>query len=238
MSSQEVIKHSRKILGVMKDGKTGWKHKLSEVFVEILIIVFAISLSLLLERWRQKEEDRHLEKKFLLGLKTDLGSDIEALKQSTVKWRSRQMAANSLLNPAVPADSIRYYVGFLFHNVYFFPSTNRYESIKSTGKLDVIENDELQNDIIDLYQTKIPDLIQQINFFNDFMNNQTKNYLIHNLKRDEKNEFIIDKAFIGTTEIKNILFFCSDLNDVARRADTTIAAGEKILKEIDARFKN
>ena len=131
------------------------------------------------------------------------------------------------------SDSVNFHAYKLFHNVYFFPNTNRYEALKSTGKIEVIENEQLQNDVIDLYQTKIPDLEQQKNFFNDFLNTQVRDFLIHNFRRDNNNNVVIDKAFFTSAEVKNILSFYSDLDDVLKRSDATISASEKILTEID-----
>ncbi len=232
-----MIKHSRKVLGIVKARDGGFSHKLWEIFVEILIIVFAISLSLFLERWRQRAEDRELEKKFLEGLQVDLRADLEELKPASARWASMKNAANYFLKPEIDwnSDSTTFYSrGQLFHNVYFFPNTNRYESLKSAGKLGVIENEELQNDIIDLYQTRIPDLEQQIGFFNAFMNSQVKDYFIHKLNWDSKNQPLIDRSFLSSAEMKSILvLYPADLSDLQKRSDSVISKSEKILREIE-----
>ena len=235
-SSHEVIKHSRKVFGIFKNNNLKLRNKIGEILIEILIIVFAILLSLFLERRRQNQEDHHLEKKFLQGLKVDLTKDLDELKSASSKWISMRDAAKYFLKPQqtllLSSDSTDFYAYKLFHNVYFFPNTNSYEALKTTGKLNVIENEQLQNDIIDLYQTKIPDLEQQINFFNDFLNTQVKSYLVQNLKRDSTNSPVIDKSFFSNAELKNILSFYSDLDDVLKRSNATVNASEIILKEI------
>lgn len=184
----------------MKSRTSKMKHKAAEIFIEVVIIVFAISLSLLLERWREKAEDHHLETKFLKGLKIDVQTDLKELRLTSFTCISMKQGAQYFLNPEKDvnwsADSLNCYAYKLFHNVYFFPNSNRYESLKSIGKLGVIENDELQNNIIDLYQTKIPDLQQQINFFNDFMNNRVRSYLITNFRRIDRNEVMFEKSFL------------------------------------------
>jgi len=237
MSSHEVIKHSRKIFGIVKNKNGNLGHKFWEIFIEILIIVFAISFSLLLERWRQKVEDRTIEKNFLIGLKGDLQSDLKELRETSLRSISMKEGAKYFLKPeqqiSWSPDSVKFYAYKLFHNIYFFPNSNRYESIKSTGKLDVIENEVLQNDIINLYQTQIPDLMQQINYFNNFMNEQVKNYFIHNLKMDAENKPVYDKSFLSSTEMKNSLLLYGDLDDVLKRLNNAIKAGEKIIGEIE-----
>lgn len=209
MSSLEVIKHSRRILSVIKNKTFKMKHKVAEIVIEIAIIVFAISLSLFLERWREKSEGHHLETKFLNGLKIDVQTDLKELRHTSSTCLSMKQAAQYFLNPEKEvnwsADSLNFYAYKLFHNVYFFPNSNRYESLKSIGKLSVIENDELQNNIIDLYQTKVSDLQQQVNFFNDFMNNRVRDYLITNFKRNERNEVLFEKSFFTDIQTRNLL---------------------------------
>jgi len=133
MSSHEVIKHSRKIFGAVKNKNTGLSHKFGEIFIEILIIVFAISLSLFLERWREKSQDHQLEKNFLIGLKGDLQADLKEMQNTSVRAVSMTEGAKYFLKPekqiSWSPDSIKFYAGKLFHNVYFFPNANRYESL-------------------------------------------------------------------------------------------------------------
>jgi hypothetical protein len=88
-----------------------------------------------------------------------------------------------------------------------------------------------------LYQSKIPDLEQQINFFNNFLNTQVKDHLINNFKRDTNNNVILDKSFFTNSQTKNILSFYLDLDDVLKRANATINSSEKILSEIDKPLK-
>jgi len=77
MSSLEVLKHARNVFSIIKGKTLKSKHKIVEVFIEIAIIVFAISLSLYLERWREEKDDHHIETRFLEGLKADLGTDLK-----------------------------------------------------------------------------------------------------------------------------------------------------------------
>ena len=89
---------------------------------------------------------------------------------------------------------------------------------------------------MDLYQTKIPDLEQQLNFFNNFANSQVMNYLVNNLKRDTNNNAILDKSFFTDIRLKNLLSFYS-IDDILKRSDSTINKSEEILKEINKTSK-
>ena len=239
MASHDIIKQSSRIAGLVKDKDHALKHKLGEILIEILIIVFAISLSLFFDRWRQNVENRKQESVFLEGLKIDLTNDVEQLKASERKWAMMRKDARYFIQPENlinwNRDTINFYSRDLFHNVYFFPSTNRYEALKSTGKIDIIENPQLQNAIIDLYQTKIPDLTQQVTFFNEFLNTQTMNFLIENLQRDDNSNPILDKHFFTNMKFRNILIFYNGIDDVQKRADSTIRLSESILTLLNKR---
>jgi hypothetical protein len=72
MPEQDVGKHTKEILKKLKEPQLSRKHRLVDITVVISIIVFAITLSLLLERWRENAHEIIVEKKFLTGLRIDL----------------------------------------------------------------------------------------------------------------------------------------------------------------------
>jgi hypothetical protein len=81
MAEQEVIKHTKKVFTVWGSKKSFW-HKLGEFVLEMLIIVFAITLSIYLHDRSVKKHQDHETKEFLLGLKEDLKTDITERKQT------------------------------------------------------------------------------------------------------------------------------------------------------------
>src|SRR3954470_4529768 len=76
MSEHEISKHTKAIYKEWKNPHHSWKYKLSEILTEIFIIVFAITLSLIVERWREHVHEQTIEKQFLIGLKKDLQADL------------------------------------------------------------------------------------------------------------------------------------------------------------------
>jgi hypothetical protein len=52
-------------------------------------------------------------------------------------------------------DSLKKYQGYLLNSTGLVPNDGRYQGFKSSGKISTIENGELQNDILDLYQESI-----------------------------------------------------------------------------------
>src|SRR6187549_1084859 len=80
MADQEVIKHTKKVYQVWKDGEQSWWHKLKEFLLEIAIIVFAVTISIWFHDLSEKRHKQHDVKEFLTGLKTDLQRDIIELQ--------------------------------------------------------------------------------------------------------------------------------------------------------------
>ena len=52
--------------------QTRVENKIIDILTEILIIVFAVSISIWLSNWSESRHDRKEEKEFLIGFKMDL----------------------------------------------------------------------------------------------------------------------------------------------------------------------
>lgn len=170
MSESEVSKHVMRSYKIWKRPGINWKEKLIEISIEIAIIVFAVSLSLYFERLRENQHDKKIERNFLTGLKQDLKNDIQELSTDSGWFAREAIAFKYFYNAAnYSNDSVKTYRTLLYDYTQLMPNTNRYEALKSSGKLDVIENIALSDSIVDLYQDKIPGLIEVfIKPFNEF----------------------------------------------------------------------
>jgi hypothetical protein len=56
MAEHEIIKHTKKAFAIFKTSDMGLKRKVIDILTEILIIVFAVSVSIWLSNW---SETRH-----------------------------------------------------------------------------------------------------------------------------------------------------------------------------------
>ena len=59
MAELEVAKNLKKAVEIAKSEKHTWKDKLKEIALEIVIIVFAVSLSIYLHSWSEHREHQH-----------------------------------------------------------------------------------------------------------------------------------------------------------------------------------
>jgi hypothetical protein len=169
MAEQEVIKHTEKVVSIVKDKQHGLWHKVRELLVEIIIIVFAVSISIWLHNWSEHRHEQKEVKEFLLGLKEDLRSDLTEISNDSISyvqtdWIMNQIVRNpygSILN----RDTLRLGISRVLNETRFNPNIGRYDGFKSAGKLGLIDLPKLQNTILDLYQEDIPNLLLSENLF-------------------------------------------------------------------------
>jgi hypothetical protein len=238
MSESEISKHIKRTYKIWKKPGINWKEKLSETIVEILIIVFAVSLSLYLERWREKQHDKQIERDFLTGLRYDLTSDIaemsgDANLYTTEANAFRYFYAARIYSP----DSVHAYKGTLSDFTQLTPNTNRYEALKSSGKLDVIENAQLLDNIANLYQDEIPGLIEVfIRPFNEFKTHELIPFLDNHLVIDSNGNDNLEQV-LKMPVARNYLARWDYPERIASRYHQVINASRNIITLIDKELK-
>ncbi|RYG33308.1 MAG: hypothetical protein EOO01_33365 [Chitinophagaceae bacterium] len=169
MADQEVIKHTKKIYKIWNSNEHSLWQKVKEFLMEILIIVFAVSLSIWLHGRSEQSHQEQEVKAFLQGIEQDLQSDITEMTEDRSMYVMSQKAYRYIRtlgrNEAASRDSINFYSRFLFNQTGLIPNDGRFEGFKSSGKIGSIENLELQNEIMNLYQEEIPSLVVYTNFY-------------------------------------------------------------------------
>jgi hypothetical protein len=161
MSEEKVIQHAGNALQVLKDKEKGWGSKVKEFFGEIFIIVIAVSLTLLLHNWNDHLHERHLEREFLVGIKSDLDTGSARLLNGIQYFKPdieffvnarKQLSATHRINLAY-LDSNS---GYLRNTLYFDFDMGRFEGFKSSGYLRLIQNQTLLKHLMSMYTVSIP----------------------------------------------------------------------------------
>ena len=152
----EIVKHTRKIYRVVKNKKISpWK-KLGEIAMEILIIVFAVSLAALFERMRERAHKAEEAKEFLIGAKEDLKGTIESAKWNVKQLNNYQELYtyfSSLKRSVKPnKDSLKANFSYVTYNTDLEENNSRYVGFKSSGKLEQIENKTLLARLLAFYE--------------------------------------------------------------------------------------
>jgi hypothetical protein len=156
MIENEIIKHAKKTFSIFRTAGGNLKSKLTDIIIEILIIIAAVTISIWFHNWSQLRHDRIEEKEFLTGLKADLQRDIENLKSSKDFYNWSIVGMNYFTRAQksgiLSQDSISICLDVFLSSTNLDPNIGRYEALKSSGKFKIIENSEMLNKIILLHE--------------------------------------------------------------------------------------
>lgn len=159
MADQEIAKHTKSLWRIMT-AEHGFWHKAREMLLEIVIIVFAVSLSIWLHSVGEHRHEQKQVKTFLLGLKRDIQSDQAQAREIVAFHRAsdERYAYLAARDPKELPDGEKFNEAYrhLPMNNFLVPRLGRYEGFKSSGKLTNIENEALLEKIVNLYQYDIP----------------------------------------------------------------------------------
>jgi len=233
MAEQEVIKHTKKVFGLWKSDNR-FLHKLEEFLLEIFIIVFAITLSIYFHDKSVLRHQRHEAKEFLLELRQDLETDILEMNQDKRSFEQSGMAFSYItsrkMNEPLNPDTIKKYNNWIFNITELIPNSGRFEGFKSSGKIGAIENKELQNNIMDLYQENIPNLIASTNNYT-LKKQRLFDYISASQKRmtDSTNNQL---AVLASDQSFNICVTLTSVKEIVDRYDVCINKMKTIIDEI------
>ncbi len=162
MAEQEVIKHTKRLFKILGNKKSSFWQKLKDFVLEVLIIVFAVSLSIWFHNWSEHKHEQKVTKIFLLGLKDDIQADItetEDILNTYQEYKLLYTYLNSLSRNKTPdKDSLRKAVSYIESNTFLRAHKNRFSGFMSAGKIMSIENDSLTQNILNYYQVVLPAL--------------------------------------------------------------------------------
>jgi hypothetical protein len=212
MAEQEVAKHTKKVYKIWNSKQHNFWHKCKEFFLEILIIVFAVTVSIWFHNLSEKRHDRAEAKVFLTGLKGDLQKDIAEMKEDTMSYHVQYHFFKLLADSAagIKDTAIIHENYWMFSNTTaLIPNISRFEALKYSGKMNMIENKELLDEILNLYQEKTPKLEETGTNTSNFKTNLISNYfdekmlfgsnkekqLLQYIKEDERLRYIFKRSY-------------------------------------------
>ena len=234
----EITGHSLKAYKAAKDSTMSIWEKIKETGIEVLIIVFAVSLAAYLERWKEHRHEQADVKEFLLGLKTDLRQDVKEMHEDMKSYEmsGRAFTYISTVKPgdSLRVDSMRKYSNYISNTTGLIANSGRYEGFKSSGKIMTIENKELQNDIMDLYQENIPNLLTSTDYYT--RRKQELVLFISENKKREKNGNTNMLEILATDRVKNIGESLAFTREILSRYDSSISKANRIINLIEKEY--
>ena len=235
MAEQEVVKHTKKVYKIWNSKEHSLLHKIKEFVVEIVIIVFAVTLSIWLHDRSEHAHQQKEVKEFLAGLKEDLQSDKNEIAEDKKAYFKDQAAFSYITgiknNEKLRQDSVEKYHKQLHGVTGFITNNGRFEGFKSSGKISTIENSNLQNDIMGLYQEDIPDVILSTNSYNT-IKQKLVDFCNVNVKRLTDSTTNISEV-LTLDEAQNIAKILTDVKEIIDRYNLCIKKIDRITSEID-----
>jgi hypothetical protein len=92
MAEQEVAKHVKKVYKIWHRSDLGFWHKAKEFLIEVVIIVFAVTLSIWLHDRSEHKHKQEEVREFLSGLKSDLQSDLKEMSEDKAAFQKSSAA--------------------------------------------------------------------------------------------------------------------------------------------------
>ncbi len=156
------------------------RKNLSYYIAELLILVLGISLSFILNEWRQERSERKLETELMMQFRENLILDSISLSAQIQSLDLRMKAAQNLLlvDESSPySDTTARNLIFIMNFGGFYPTDITYQEMRSLGNSRLIKNKELLQEIIQLYETDFDLLAEWSNTDRTFVLNDLLPYM-------------------------------------------------------------
>ncbi|MRX42058.1 hypothetical protein GJU43_22510 [Flavobacterium sp. LC2016-23] len=168
---EELRKHLHNVTAVEKYQNKSLLGKVKHFVSEIVIIVFAVTLSISLHSWSEERHQQQETAEFLGDLKEDLKEEkVNQQHYSKEVKKATEMFRNFLEIDEKYIDSleknkqdISIHLNLLIHKF----NRGNYEGFKSSGKIGFIKNRKLKKQILLFYEGRIPLTTEVENSYND-----------------------------------------------------------------------
>ncbi|MEP1033091.1 DUF6090 family protein [Ekhidna sp.] len=175
----------------------------------LLVVILGISIAFYLESYKEEESNRTQERKYIASLIKDLDTDIQALDTLHSINESISEALVTLSNASLGRSygsdtALMNYMFRIQYNPPFSPQRTTYESLKASGKMDLIGSFELRNDVVDLYEQ----FYRGTNEFDASLNEHIRDFIrpfnIENVRFSSGQS--ISPDFLKKNEFRNMIF--------------------------------
>lgn len=138
---------------------------------EILLVVVGILLALYINNWNTHRIERQQEIKLLTQIKADLETNQREIERLKSVVRYIQNSSDVVIESLEGKEKKSYFSIYasLLHRKYFLKTASSGYTLLNNGLITLIENTDLRNDIIQLYETSYRDLITREEWALDFL---------------------------------------------------------------------
>ncbi len=218
--------------------KVNWRNH----FIELLVVIIGISIAFSLNSWKESRKQDELEKKYMTSLKSDLEFDLAELNQiadtSGYYLKMQGGLLGVLGQQNYQDDSLFYFVVALYGFQEFVPRDNTYESMKGSGKLEIISDFDLKNELTIQYNQYYKQLKALDEYHKKTVYDEISPYLNKNVQFSGRpvilnNEFLKDRYFINKSYASYYLLKgkITSYRDVAEKTKALISKLDLELKK-------
>ena len=174
----------------------------------LFVVILGISIAFYLEGYREEKANKKQERKYIESLTKDLETDLQAFDTLT-KTNGRiadylvKLSSASVGAP-YKKDSLLYYLFGTQYNPPFASQRTSYESMKSSGKIELISNFELRNNIVELYEQYYRGVDQYDASIDRNIRDFYAPFYVKNIVFT--GPFSVDHSFLKKSEFRNIIF--------------------------------
>lgn len=175
----------------------------------LLVVILGISIAFYLESYKEEKNNRNQEQKYIESIRADLKVDIETLDTLMSINKSISEALVTLSDASIGSSygsdtALMNYIFRIQYNPPFSPQRTTYESLKASGKMDLIGDFELRNKVVDLYEQYYRGTNEFDNSINEHVRDFVKPFYIENVKFTSGQS--ISSDFLTRDEFRNMIF--------------------------------
>lgn len=178
-------------------------------FANLLVVILGISIAFYLESYKEESNNLKQEVKYLESLISDMNADIKALDTLQVINEAMLQSLATLSRASVGqpygGDSVLVNSTFrIQYNPPFSPQKTTYESLKASGKMDLIGEFELRNKVVELYEQYYRGAADWDNAINEHVRDFVKPFYIHHVRFTGPGK--LDPSFLSEDAFRNMIF--------------------------------
>ncbi len=174
----------------------------------LLVVILGITIAFYLEGYREDKANQRQEAKYIGGLIKDLETDLEVM--DTLIQVNRLIAdavvylSDATIGESYDKDSLGIKLLSIQYNPPFDPQRITYESLKSSGDMDLISDFELRNGVIELYEQYYKGTDQYDDVIDQNLRDLYKPYYVKNIVFTSR--MMVKDDFLDSHEFANIIF--------------------------------
>lgn len=153
-----------------------------------LAVIIGVYLAFYVNERGKINQDRNESKVLMHSLINDLSEDIKVYEEYQIpKNIEHQQNIGKLINSLSGnnTDSINSHLPLIFQVENFVPTTSTYSSMKSSGKLSLIESFDIRKNLSDYYEGLVIESIRKSEFQVDFFTNSVLPWVTNNIDLNE-----------------------------------------------------